>query len=70
MFKQYDVVALKKEVAVIPLATGTEGTVLLVYPEGTARYEIEFTDGKGKFFFPTYTVYEEDLTLIFEYDGR
>jgi hypothetical protein len=52
MFKEYDVVALKKEVAGIPLATGTEGTVLLVYLDGTAHYEIEFTDGKGKLFLP------------------
>lgn len=70
MFKQYDVVALKKEVAGIPLATGTEGTVLLVYPDCTAHYEIEFTDGKGKFFFPTYAVSEQDLTLVCEYGGR
>ena len=70
MFKEYDVVALKKEVAGIPLATGTEGTVLLVYPDGTAHYEIEFTDRKGNSFFPTYTVSEEDLTLVWEYEGR
>ena len=70
MFKESDVVALKKEVAGIPLATGTEGTVLLVYPGSTAHYEIEFADGKGEFFFPTYTVSEDDLTLVWEYDGR
>jgi hypothetical protein len=70
MFKEYDVVALKRKVPGIPLPTSTEGTVLLVRPGSTPHYEIEFTDSKGKFFSPTYTISEDDLTLIWEYDGR
>ena len=60
----------KREVPGILLPISTEGTVLLVHPDIAAHYEIEFTDGKGKFFFPTYIVSEDDLTLIREYDGR
>ena len=54
MFKEFDIVAPKKEMVGIPLTTGTEGTVLLVDPGGTAHYEIEFTHGRGNSsFLPT-----------------
>ena len=33
-------------------------------------YEVEFRDGTGNFHPETYTVSEDDLTLIWEYDGR
>ena len=70
MFKEYDVVALKRQVAGIPLPVGTSGTVLIVYSSSPTHYEVEFTDGKGHYITPTYTVSEEDVTLVWEYDGR
>ena len=34
------------------------------------HYEVDFSDDKGNFFPDTYSVSEDDLTLIWEYDGR
>jgi len=45
MFKEFDVVALKREVPEIPVSTS--GTVLMIYPESPVHYEVEFSDGKG-----------------------
>lgn len=70
MFKEHDVVALKREVPGIPLAASTNGTVMMVYSDNPVRYEVEFSDSKGNFHPGTYTVSEDDLTLIWEYDGR
>jgi hypothetical protein len=69
-FKEYDVVALKREVPGIPLPVSTSGTVLMIYPDSPMHYEVEFSDGEGNFYPGTYTVSEDDLTLIWEYDGR
>jgi|HubBroStandDraft_5_1064220.scaffolds.fasta_scaffold171471_2 hypothetical protein len=68
--KEYDVVALKREVPGLPVPASSEGTVLLVLPSTPMHYEVEFADGKGNFFPETYTVSEDDLILIWEYDGR
>jgi hypothetical protein len=70
MFKEYDVVALKREVPGIPIPASTHGTVLLVLPSTPTHYEVEFSEDKGNFFPDTYSVSEDDLTLIWEYDGR
>ena len=70
MFKEYDVVALKREVAGRPLPASTNGTVVMVYSGNPIHYEVEFSDSKGNFHPGTYTVSEDDLTLIWEYDGR
>jgi len=69
-FKEYDVVALKREVSGIPVGAYTSGTVLMVYPDSHMYYEVEFSDGKGTFYPGTYTVSEDDLTLIRQYDGQ
>ena len=70
MFKELDVVALKREVPGIPLPVSTSGTVLMIYPDSPTYYEVEFSGGNGEVCPGTYIISEDDLTLIWKYDGR
>jgi hypothetical protein len=48
MFKEYDVITLKKSIPSSNLSVGTRGTILIVYDEPNLprAYEIEFVDDK------------------------
>jgi len=61
MFREYDVVLLKQMTPAIPLRSGSKGTVLVVYPDDPAAYEVEFMDDAGKSL-GTYAVKATDLT--------
>jgi uncharacterized protein DUF4926 len=68
--KEFDVVALVRELQEIPIPASATGTALMVFPDHPTQYEVEFSDEKGGFFPGTYTISEEDLTLVWEYDCR
>jgi hypothetical protein len=65
MFREYDVVKLKRDILSHNLLAGARGTVLLVYlqPPRAPAYEIEFTDGQGSAL-AILAVQEEDLERV------
>lgn len=47
MFREYDVVKLKKDLPAEKLKAGTIGAIVMVYPEKPQAYEVEFVDEEG-----------------------
>lgn len=49
MFREYEVIRLKRDKSMSGLPAGATGTILLIYlqPPLPPAYEVEFTDGKG-----------------------
>jgi hypothetical protein len=60
MFQEYDVVRLKAVTLTIPLPSGTEGTVLIVFQSDPMAYLVEFVDLDGETL-GIYTAEEKDL---------
>lgn len=60
MFKEYEVVVLKRPIVGIPIPAGTRGTILIVYFNIPPEYEVEFVDSEYKSL-GSYTVSHADL---------
>jgi Domain of unknown function (DUF4926) len=61
IFKEYDVIRLKRFSNEVPLQPGTEGTILMIHDH--ANYEVEFFDRTGKSV-GTFTVKRENIELV------
>jgi hypothetical protein len=59
MFREYDVVKLKRTTSDIPLPEGARGTVLIVHDANPPAYEVEFMDGADSL--GVYTASDADL---------
>jgi hypothetical protein len=70
MFKEYQVVRLRRNLPEFNLSEGVFGTILLVYdpkPNLPRAYEVEFVDRQGKSLAQV-TVFQEDIELVNELD--
>lgn len=71
MFKEYDVIQLKRDFPQYGLLAGAKGTILLIYlrPYLPPAYEIEFTDGKGNAI-AIFAVDEDDIETVVHRKGE
>ncbi len=63
MFKEYEVVALKRDLPAKNLKTGDTGTILMIYPASPSAYEVEFSDDEG-ITLALLTLEDEDLIAL------
>jgi Domain of unknown function (DUF4926) len=61
---EYEVVCLKRTIPYLPVAQGTRGTIVHVYPADPPGYEVEFMDSGNTI--GVYTVSGSDLDLVSE----
>lgn len=47
MFEEYGIVKLKKDMPLKKLKAGDRGTIVMIYPDLTKAYEVEFLDKNG-----------------------
>jgi len=59
MFKEYEVIRLRRTTSDIPLPAGARGTILIVHDADPPAYEVEFMDGAKSL--GVYTAYDTDL---------
>ncbi len=62
MFKEYDVVILKRALPEFSLSKGARGTVLIVHQDNPSAYVVEFVNDVGTTL-GVHTVPEPDLAL-------
>jgi uncharacterized protein DUF4926 len=63
MFKEYDVVALKREVLGVPAPAGAQGTIVTVYSAASREHEVEL-ERESLETLETFTLHEDDFTLV------
>lgn len=63
MLEEYEVVRLRAQREGVPVPSGAEGTVLMVFPDAPPAYLIEFTDESGDSL-GVFTMHEADLDRI------
>ena len=71
MFELFDVVKLKRTIPEIPLAAGSEGTIVHVHDANPPAYEVEFPDAvdmpSGLDTLGLHTVHAADLDLVWRH---
>jgi hypothetical protein len=63
MLREYDVVRLEAGSEAVPVPPGTEGTVLMIFPDTPPAYLVEFLDEAGESL-GTFTLRDADLTKV------
>lgn len=63
MFREYDVVRLKRDRPAEGLTTDQIGAIVMVYPATPPAYEVEFVDRDGKTV-GLLTLQEEEIELV------